>query len=156
MYIVVNRWGQRFLEGFPHCPGHSPYIQYSMTSFRKCYAAVGVSARVEIRTLSQLLRGAVETSCTWSQEALGNSHNFSSGHSPHWFRCYHSSPLRLGSQRKQLATLEGAHEFLSSLSPAQRSNLNSALQRIHILDDEKGVSKTSLTSTSLLTEVCQQ
>lgn len=91
-----------------------------MASLRSLVCAM---VRVDGRRLSQLRRVGVETSL--NQE---HRHNFCPAP-----RHYHGSPLSLS--RKQLATLEGAHEFLSSLSPAQRSNLNSALEKIHSIPD---------------------
>ena len=95
-------------------------------------SVVCVTARADCRRLSQLRRVGVMTSL--NQEQLCERHNFCPG--PSAPRHYHTSPLSLS--RKQLATLEGAHEFLSSLSPAQRSNLSSALQKIRSLP-ERGV-----------------
>jgi hypothetical protein len=94
-------------------------------------SAVCSLARADSRRPSQLHRGDVVT--LLNQEQLYDRHNFCPGPSPP--RYYHSSPLT--PNRKQLATQEGAHEFLSSLSPAQRSNLSSALQKIRSLPERE-------------------
>ena len=61
--------------------------------------------------------------------APGGRHRFCEGPPPpsvSSYRYSHSSAVVLN-YRKQLATQEGANEFLSSLTEIQRSNLNSAL-----------------------------
>ena len=52
-------------------------------------------------------------------------------------RATHTSGVSLN-YRKQLATMEGANEFLSSLTEVQRSNLGSALTRVDSERDESG------------------
>ena len=83
-----------------------------------------------VMTLVRYLRGPPVTSS--SQEILGERHKICPR--PLSYRWYHSSPL--SPNRKQFATLEGANEFLSSLSPNQQANLNSALQNMR----ENGIS----------------
>ncbi|CAI7993794.1 Transmembrane protein 65 [Geodia barretti] len=77
----------------------------------------------------------------------GNHHPFCSG-PPLSFsiiiiRCTHSS-VAVSNYRKQLATQEGANEFLSSLSGTQRSNLGSALVR----EEERENGKTEVVPPS--------
>ena len=54
-------------------------------------------------------------------------------------RSYRISSAHFGVHRNpQLATVEGAREFLSSLPPSHRSNLNAALQKISVSEEERG------------------
>ena len=75
--------------------------------------------------------GVGPTSLAQAPALCGNRHTFCCG-PPLSFsiiiRCTHSSAV-VSNYRKQLATQEGANEFLSSLSETQRSHLGSALVR---------------------------
>ena len=79
------------------------------------------------------------TSSSHQGSNLERGHNFYRPPSPRRLthhRQYHRT--RVFMNRKQLATLEGAHEFISSLSPTQQTNLNTALMKISSEKDEAG------------------
>jgi hypothetical protein len=72
--------------------------------------------------------GVGPTSLAQAPAFCGNRHTFSPLSFSIIIRCTHSSAV-VSNYRKQLATQEGANEFLSSLSETQRSHLGSALVR---------------------------
>ena len=64
-------------------------------------------------------------------------------------REYRCSPAHLGLHRKQLATLEGASEFLSSLPLAHRANLRSALKKLAKSEEKRGRNKRGAISVAM-------